>query len=185
MYRVRFFNEGMVVAIPGGGLRFLEGENRPYIHSLNLRIDMDRVIYIADCGVEQTILPLASPVQQDEYAWAMKSICTIDQGMPWSNAMAYGVAHDLVPWVETDLRLLTHHSGVTLSDLELWVQYGDCCIQALDVADLFDNPTQMDSDSRVQATPTMAHNINDDLDDLKCNEAIEDKPLCIRKLNLM
>lgn len=146
---------------------------------------MDRVIYIADCGVEQTILPLASQFQQDEYAWAMKSICTIDQGMPWSNAMAYGVAHDLVPWVETDLRLLTHHSGVTLSDLELWVQYGDCFIQALDVADLFDNPTQMDSDSRVQATPTMAHNINDDLDDFKCNEAIEDKPLCIRKLNLM
>lgn len=111
---------------------------------------MDRVIYIADCGVGQTILPLASQFQQDEYAWTMKSICTIDQGMPWSNAMAYGVAHDLVPWVETDLRLLTHHSGVTLSDLELWVQYGDCFIQALEVADLFDKPTQMDSDSRVQ-----------------------------------
>lgn len=180
MYRVHFFREGMVVAIPDGGLRFLEGENRPYIHSLNLRIDMDRVIYIADCGVEQTILPLASQFQQDKYAWATKSICTIDQGMPWSNAMAYGVAHDLVPWVETDLRLLTHHSGVTLSDLELWVQYGDCFIQAPGVADLFDKPTQMDSDSRVQATPT-----NDDFDDFECNEAIEDKPLCIRKLNLM
>jgi len=165
----------MVVTISDGGVRFLEGENRPYKQSLNIRIDTDRAIYIADCGVEQTILPLASQFQQDEYAWAMKSICTVDQGMPWSNAMAYGVAHDLVPWVETDLRLLTHHSGVTLSDLELWVQYGDCFIQALDVTDLFD----------MQATPTMAHNINDDLDDFNCNEVIEDKPLCIRKLNLL
>lgn len=184
MYRVRFFNEGMVVAISGGGLRFLEGENRPYVHSLNLRIDTDRVIYIADCGVGQTILPLASQFQQDEYAWVMKSICTFDQGMPWSNAMAYGVAHDLVPWVEADLRLLTHHSGVSLSDMEL-MGYGDCLIQSLDVSDLFDKPTHVDSDSLMQVTPTTGHIVNDDLEDsLNCNEVIDDKPLCVRKLIL-
>ena len=175
----------MVVAIPGRGLRFLEGENRPYVHSVNLRIDTGRVIYIADCGVEQTILPLASQFRQDKYAWTTMSICTIDQGMPWSNAMAYGVAHDLVPWVETDLRRLTHHSGVALSDLELWAQYGDCFFQALGVADLFDKPTQMGSDSLVQETPTTGHMTTDYLDDLlECNEGIDDKPLCVRKLNL-
>ena len=105
--------------------------------------------------------------------------------MPWSNAMAYGVAHDLVPWAETDLRLLTHHSGVTLSDMELWGQYGDCLIQALDVSDLFDKPTHVDSDSLMQVTPTTAHIVNDDLEDsLNCNEVIDDKPLCVRKLIL-
>ncbi len=37
----------------------------------------------------------------------------------------------------------------------------------------------------MQATPITVHIINDDLDDsLKCNEGIEDKQLCVRKLNL-
>ena len=163
----------------------------------------------------QTILPLASQFEQDEYAWAMMSNCTIDQGMSWSNAMAYGAAHDLVPWVEADLRLLTLYSGACLSDLELWAQYGGALLQALGVSDLFDESgshASHGSDSWVQTTidddslkcyETLGSdswvetpsNIGDD-DLLKCYETLEDdetledetlegSPMCKRKLGFI
>ena len=174
-----------MVAIPGEGLRFLAEENRPYVHSLNLRIDTDRVIYITDCGVGQTILPLASQLEQDKYAWTTKTDSNIDQGMPWSNAMAYGVAHDLVPWVEADLSFLSYHCGVTLSDIELWAHYGDCLIQKLGVTEFFDEVYQIDADLWVQETPPTTNVIHVDVDDaLNCLEDLEDKPHCVRKLLL-
>ena len=164
MYRVSFFKEGMLVAIPGRELRFVPDESRPYVHSMNLRIDIDCIIYITDDGVGQSNLPLASQLQQDKYAWVMKSDHKIDQGMPWSNAIAYGVAHNLIPWVKPDLGFLICNSGVTLSHIELWAHYGDCLIKSFDVIELFDETTQKN------------------LHSLRCEEDM-DAPACMRKLN--
>ena len=158
----------MVVAIPGRGIRFVVDECRPYVHSLNLRIETGRVIYISDCGVGQTNLPLASQIHQDEYAWVMKSDCKIDQGMPWSNAMAYGVAHDLIPYEEVDLRFLTLPSGVTLYDVDLWQHWGDCFIQLLGWPKELENQIISSSDTR---------------DALGCQEAVANNPAAMRKLN--
>lgn len=184
MYEVYFFNEGMVVSFPDGRLRFVVDERRPYMYSLNLRVYKGRVIYITDCGVGQSTLPVATQLEQDKYAWLMKSGCQIDQEMPWSNAVAYGVAHNHISWVETDLTLVSHSSGMTLSDIKLWIHHGESFMQSLGVNELFDEPTQMNA--QAQATPNAVNHINNALDNaLKCYEEIDNKPpVCVRKLNL-
>lgn len=165
--------------MPGGELRFLSGEVRPYVLSFNLFVHKGRVIYISDAGAEHTTLPMASQLEQDEYAWFTM---TNDQMMPWSNAMVYGVIHDLVPWVKPDLDVLTYQRTVTLDVIKTWLECGDCFLESLDVSDLFSNdeqhPATVPGASNDYGQLKYHERIDDlysnDYDQLKCHENIDD-----------
>lgn len=118
-YSVSRFQEGIVVRMSNMAPRFVRGENRPYVHSHNLRLQGDRVVFIED--PESTTLLVASQMRQDEYFW---SLFDRVNPMSCSNGVVYGIVHGFLPWEEYSPGKMSTYFGVTEAHIETWTLSG-------------------------------------------------------------